>query len=86
MMRRRRGKPTEMRSDLPSHVTSVRATINATRAMVRRRGTALETYSLAAVALGPSGGPRNEERGSHWSPRPYDDRPVSRTPARRVVE
>jgi hypothetical protein len=48
MMRRRPGKPIEMRSDLPSHVTSVRTTINATKAMVRRRGTVLETYSRDA--------------------------------------
>ena len=43
-MRRRPGKPIEMRSDLPSHVTSVRTT-TATRAIVRRRGTVDETYS-----------------------------------------
>jgi hypothetical protein len=45
MMRRRPGKPTEIRSDFPSHVTSVRTTINATRAIVRRRDTVIETYS-----------------------------------------
>jgi hypothetical protein len=33
-----------MRRDLPSHVTSVRTTINPMRAMVRRRGTVDETY------------------------------------------
>lgn len=32
------GIPTEMRSDLPSHVTSVRTTIRATSAIARRRG------------------------------------------------
>ena len=49
MMRRRPGKPMEMRSDLPSQVTSVRTTINATTASVRRRrGIANETYSSGA--------------------------------------
>lgn len=50
MMRRRPGTPIEMRSDLPSHVKSVRTTINAMRAMVRKRGRVLETYSSDARA------------------------------------
>jgi hypothetical protein len=36
---RRPGTPNEMRSDLPSQVTSVRTTIKTTRPIVRRRGT-----------------------------------------------
>ena len=49
MMRRRPGTPMEMRSDLPSQVTSVRTTINVTTASVRRRrGIADETYSSDA--------------------------------------
>jgi hypothetical protein len=47
-MRRRPGKPIEMRSDVPSHVTSVRTTTKATSAIVRRRGTVAETYSRDA--------------------------------------
>ena len=54
-MRRRPGRPNEMRSDVPSHVTSVRATITATRAMVRRRGTVPETYSLGRFLSGRLG-------------------------------
>jgi hypothetical protein len=63
-MRRRPGTPSEMRSDLPSQVMSVRTKINATRAMVRRRGTVNETYSPHSrparsepfgSALGPPG-------------------------------
>jgi hypothetical protein len=48
MMRRRPGKPREMRSDLPSQVTSVKTTTSATRASVRSRGIADETYSRDA--------------------------------------
>ncbi len=52
MMRRRPGKPMEMRSDLPSQVTSVRTTINATTESVRRRrGIADETYSSDARSV-----------------------------------
>jgi hypothetical protein len=51
-MRRRPGTPNEMRSDEPSHVTSVRTTTNATRATVRSRGTGRETYSSAARPAG----------------------------------
>jgi hypothetical protein len=41
-MGRRPGNPNAMRSDLPSHVTSVRTTIKATKPSVRRRGTCVK--------------------------------------------
>lgn len=55
MSRRRPGKPTEMRSDLPSHVMSVRTTTSATSAIVRRRGTVANRTRVASAVLGQSG-------------------------------
>ena len=49
-MRRRPGQPIATWSDSPSHVTSVRTTINPRRARVRRRDTMAETY----VGVAPS--------------------------------
>ena len=62
-MRRRPGRPIEMRSDLPSQVTSVSTTISATKAIVRRRGTG-RSYAAWPVAAG----------GSRSALRPYGDR------------
>ena len=63
MTRRRPGTPNAMWSDLPSHVMSVRRTINATSAIVRRRGTVRETYSPDAGAARQS--PSRSRLASH---------------------
>ena len=71
-MRLRPGQPTEIRSDVPSHVTSVTATATATITIVRRRGMLQRIFAVRRTfrrrrrALAPRGSeppPGSEQAG-----------------------
>jgi len=50
-MRFRPGQPTEMWSDVPSHVTSVTTTTNAAIAIVRKRGMLSRSCQFGATGF-----------------------------------